>query len=332
MSNLLSRSTFVFAGASVVALSGLLSSHASGVESGVSSMPANGSRALNSCAACHSSSAPTATRTNGPTTTITVGSRTLAAGAQTSVTTTVTGGVATTTGGFLCEATAGSFTAGTGSHVNTSVRSITHSDRTRRTWTYTFTAPATPGVVEITSVGMSSNGSGSSGDRISFTGYDNNATVGTPLRVYVLPTGLTNFGTGCADGYGNVPVLGATTIPAPGNAAFAFQMAGASPNTMAFLLMGFNPGGFGGMDLGLLFGITGCNGYVANPLATQTAFTSAGNALRGEGSCLFPFGIPNSPSFSGFQIDVQAACLDNSVATSRAVPVTFSNGVHMVVQ
>lgn len=330
MPKFVSRPSFLMAAASLVGFSGLLSTHAAGVESGVSSMPANGSRALNSCAACHSSSAPTATRTNGPTTAITVGSRVLALGAQTTVTTAVTGGVATTTGGFLCEATAGSFTAGTGNHVNTSPRSVTHSDRTRRTWSYTFTAPTTPGVVEITSVGMSSNGSGSSGDRFSFSGYDNNATVGTPTRIYVLPAGLSNVGTGCPDGYGNVSVLGATTAPTVGNTGFALQLAGAAPSTMAFLLLGFNPPAFPGVDLGAMFGITGCTGYVASPLATQTAFTSAGNAMRGEGSALFPFGIPNDASFHGFQIDMQSAYLDNSVATTRAVAVTFSNGLHLL--
>ncbi|MBM4060093.1 MAG: hypothetical protein FJ265_03205 [Planctomycetes bacterium] len=256
----------------------------------------------------------------------------LNAGQQTSVTTAVTGGLATTTGGFIGEATAGSFVAGTGNHVNISTRSITHDDRTRRSWTYTFVAPATPGVVELTSCGMASNGSGSSGDKFSFNGFDPNATVGTPVRVYVLPTGVTNFGAGCADGYGNIPVLGAPSAPTVGNGSFGFQLAGAAPGSLAFLLYGFNPPGFPGLNLGALFGITGCTGYVANPLSTATAFTSAGNAMRAEGSCSFPFPLPNSPAYLGFAIDVQGACMDNSVAATRAVPVTFSNGLRMVVQ
>src|SRR6185503_5932461 len=68
---------------SVLVLGGVLSSRAAVVASGASSVPANTSRAMNSCAACHSSSGPTATRTNPPVTTLTVGSLVLAAGQQT---------------------------------------------------------------------------------------------------------------------------------------------------------------------------------------------------------------------------------------------------------
>lgn len=331
MSAKLLRSPATWIGVSVLVFSSVLSTRAAGVQSGVNSVPANASRTMSSCAACHSGSAPSAARTNGPAVTLTVGARVLTAGQTTSVSTAAVGGVAGTTGGFLCEATAGTFLAGTGSRINGVGLSITHSNATRRSWSFSFTAPNAPGPIELTSAVMSSNGSGTGSDQFSFSGFDRNATTGTPVRLYVLPTGVTNFGVGCADGYNNVPVLGASSVPSVGNGAFAFQMVGAAPSTLAFLLAGFNPGGFTGLNLGALFGITGCTGYVASPLSTSTTFTSAGDVVRAEGACLFGFPLPNSPSIAGFQLDLQAACIDNSVPT-RAAPVTFTNGLHMIVQ
>jgi hypothetical protein len=326
------RSPVLWSGAAVLVLGGVLSTYQSGVASGTNNVPANASRAMNSCSACHSSSGPTATRTNPPVTTLTVGTRVLNYGQQSTVNTTVTGGLSTTYGGFLCEVTAGTFTAGTGNHTTGTGNSVTQNNRSLRTWNYTWTAPNTAGPVEMTSVGLACSGSGSSGDKLSFTGFDPNATVGTPVRLYVLPAGLTNFGVGCPDGYGNVPVLGAQSGPTVGNASFGFHIVGAAPSTLGFLLMGFNPAGFTGINLGAAFGLTGCTGYVANPLSTSTTFSSAGNAMRGEGTCSFPFPIPNSSSFLGFSLDVQGAYIDNSVAATRAAPVTFTNGLRMVVQ
>jgi len=317
---------------SVLVLGGVLSSRAAGVASGVSSVPANASRAMNSCAACHSSSGPTATRTNPPVTTLTVGSLVLAAGQQTPVTTAVTAGVAGTTGGFLCEATRGTFTATSGNHINGTGGSITHSDRTHRSWSYTYTAPATPGPVELTSAALTANNNGSdSGDQFSFTGFDANATVGTPVRLYVLPAGLTNLGNPCSDGYANRPVLGALTSPTIGNSGFQFHMVGTAPSSYAMLLLGINPPAFPGVPLDII-GINGCTGYVASPVSMPSAITSAGNTMRAEGSCTFAFPIPSSTVYVGFTFDAQGAVLDGSVAATRPLPFTMSNGVHVVVQ
>lgn len=308
-----------------------LAPRTSGVESGSNGAPANCSRALPSCSACHSSSAPFAGRSNGPTTSLTASKRALNRSEAISVTTAVSGGVAGSTGGFVCEATAGSFTAGPLSHILTNSASITHSGIGARSWTYTYTAPTTPGPVELTSCGMSSNGSGSSGDRFAFNGFDNNATAATPLRLYVLPAGVTNRGSGCADAYGNQSVLGATSAPAVGNTAFACQLIGAAPASLAVLWIGFNPPGFPGLDLGALAGLTGCHGYVASPAATLTSLTGAGSAVRGEGTATFALPMPNLATLHGMVVDVQAACVDNSVAGSRSFPLSFSNGLTIAI-
>ncbi|MBL8731684.1 MAG: hypothetical protein JNN13_04885 [Planctomycetes bacterium] len=326
------RSPLFWITATAFLVTGVLSSKASGIASGSGGAPANSSRALASCSACHSGSAPTPTRTNPPITNLTVGARVLNAGQQTTMTTAVTAGLSGTTGGFLCETTGGTFGAGTGSHINGTGGSITHSNKNQRSWSYTFTAPSTPGPIEVTSVAMTSNGSGSSGDQFSFSGYDPNATSGTPVRLYVLPAGVTNLGIGCADGYGNVPVLGAASSPTLGNAAFAFHLVGGSTNAVALLLLGINPPGFTGVDLGALLGITGCNGYVLNPLGIPTAVTSTGSAIQAAGSTSFPFPIPSGSSYLGFAFDAQAGVLDASVASTRAFPLTMTNGLHVVFQ
>lgn len=313
-------------------VTGVLSSHAGGIASGSGGAPANASQALSSCAACHSGSGPTPTRANPPITTLTVGARVLTAGQQTTVTTSVTGGVTGSTGGFLCEATDGTFSAGGGSHVNGAGGSITHSNKNQHSWGYNFTAPSTPGPIELTSVAMTSNSSGTSGDQFSFRGFDPNATFGTPVRLYVLPAGVSNLGSGCADGYGNFPVLGAASSPNLGNSAFAFDMVGGSTNSIALLLIGINPPGFNGIDLGAVLGISGCTGYVLNPVAIPTSVTGSGNAVRADGTCSFPFPIPSGSVYLGFAMDAQAAVLDASVAATRSMPMTMTNGVHVVVQ
>ena len=318
--------------AALCTVTGAVITYPSGVQSGVSGVPANASRAVPACGACHSSSAPTATRTSPPVASLIVGARILAAGQQTSVTTSVTNGVAGTTGGFLCETTRGVFVAGSGTHINGTGGSITHSNKNQRTWSYTFTAPATPGPVELTSAAMTANNSGSGGDKFSFNGFDPNSTVGTPVRIYVLPTGMTNLGNGCLDGYGNVPVLGATSAPTVGNAAFAFDVLGGATSSVALLLLGINPPGFTGIDLGPVLGITGCTGFVLSPVAIPAAPTSAGSAMRADGAAQFPFPIPNSTIYTGFAMDAQAAYFDASVAATRAIALTFTNGVHVVVQ
>lgn len=326
------RSSSFWITTTAVTFASVLGAYPGGVQSGVSGVPANSSRAVTSCGACHALSSPTALRVNPPITTLAVTSLLLNPGQQTAVTTSVTAGVPGTTGGFLCEATAGTFVAGSGSHINGAGGSITHSNKNLRSWSYTFTAPNTPGPVELTSAGMTANNSGSGGDQYSFNGFNPNSTVGTPVRVYVLPAGLTNLGSGCVDGYGNTPLLGATSSPTVGNAAFTFDVVGTATNTVALLLLGINPPGFTGIDLGPLLGIVGCTGRVISPLAIPTAATSFGSSMRADGLAAFPFPIPNATVYLGFAMDAQAAVLDASVAATRAIPLTFTNGVHMIVQ
>jgi hypothetical protein len=113
--------------------------------------------------------------------------------------------------------------------------------------------------------------------------------------------------------------------PAPGS------LRRSSSSQCAMLLLGINPPGFLGVPLDII-GINGCTGYVASPVAMPSAITSAGDAMRAEGACAFGFPIPSSTVYVGFAFDAQGAVLDGSVAATRSLPFTMSNGVHVVVQ
>lgn len=90
------------------------------------------------------------------------GPQTVLAGSTSSYTLSVAGAPSGTTGGFDLSANGGTLAAGTGSRVSGS--DLTHSNNSRRSWSFTWTAPATAGSYRFAAVGMASNGSGSGGD------------------------------------------------------------------------------------------------------------------------------------------------------------------------
>lgn len=313
----------------VLVLAGTMISFANGVQSGTNGIPANAARTQPSCSGCHGGSFG-----NGPQVSLTATKHALQPNESISVSTTATGGVAGSTGGFVTEATGGTFQAAGNTRVMSNPASITHRNSSSRSWTYAYTAPGTSGLVELFSVAMTSNGSGRSGDKYSFAGYDPNDTSATPVRLFVLPQGVVNVGAGCPDGYGNQSVMGATGVPSVGNDNFALELHGTTPGTLGFAMTGFNPPGFTPMDLGALAGVTGCTGYVATPLANLSAFTSAGSAQRAEGSVSFPVPIPNSQALRGIVLDVQGAYIDPTaqIILRRSFPVSFANGLQVTIQ
>lgn len=312
-----------------------LTSSSSGVQSGLGSFPANCSSALPSCGFCHGSSGPSA---SSPQVTISTASnrRAVSAGNVLSVTTALSGGVAGTTGGFICEATAGAFTGnGTTAQVISNSLSVTHSNNTARSWTYTWTAPTTVGLVQMTAAGNSTNGSSSSsGDLFGFSGYDRAATSATPIRLFVLPSGVTNVGSGCPDGYGNYPVLGANGTPSIGNASFTFQLYGLSPAALGCLWIGTNSSWPNGIPL-TPAGITGCTSYVPTLIGSVTAVTSGSATTtqrqRAEGTASFAMPIPNNAALHGLVFDAQGGVLDPSVTATRTINLTLTNGLHIVI-
>ncbi|MEC9048669.1 MAG: choice-of-anchor V domain-containing protein [Planctomycetota bacterium] len=310
-----------------------------------------GSASGASCAGCHFQAGPSidSSRTS---LVADAGVHALSAGQSISVTTSLdASGANQTHGGFLCETDAGTFTAGantqTGSTNNTIA--VSHVNSSARSWTYTFNAPATPGLVELTAAGMSPNGDGLAfsvaGDYMSFSGYDKTATSATPLRLYVLPNGVTNVGTACPDAYGNTSVLGANEEPNPGDAGFELRLHGAAPGEAAFLwgAIGANNAFSQSLD-GL--GVTGCTSYIQSVDATQVATTSAGSAQRADGSVAFALPIPNNPALIGTTYHFQAGYCDPSVnsgfsglpngspvlAAARSLDLSLTNALEVTVQ
>jgi hypothetical protein len=312
--------------ATLVSVSTLTSS-SSGVQSGLGSFPANCSSALPSCSLCHSGSTPS---TTGPLVTITTAGnrRALSQGTTLSVTTAISGGVAGTTGGFVCETTAGTFTGnGTTCGSLGNPAGITHLNNSARSWTYTLTAPTTVGLVSLTSVGNSTNGSSTTGDQFAFSGFDRAATSATPTRLFVLPSSVTNFGSGCADGFGNIPVLGANGTPSVGNTSFAFQMYGLQPGVIGLFWVGINNPGFTGLNMNSL-----AQNLVASvSLITTGTASSLSQQQRAEGTATVPLAIPNNASLHGLVFDVQGGQLDPTVTAIRTLPLTLTNGLHVVI-
>jgi hypothetical protein len=270
--------------------------------------------------------------------------RFLSPGQSISLTTSATGGVediipSRQAGGFATDATAGSFTAGPNSKVDGSGTKITHRSSFQsfgRTWAYGYTAANTPGLVEVYTVVNSVNGNSSNaGDAYGFPGVDGSLPtnpVPTPLRLYVLPAGLEFIGEGCADGFGNVSVLGSTEVPSVGNGNFGLEIAGASTNQAVALYGSFNSPGFQPVDLGPV-GLAGCLLQIELPILISGTVTSPGEARQGEGVGFMPFPIPADPIFLGETVELQAIYIDPSAAqVGRFLPATLTNGLRLTVQ
>jgi hypothetical protein len=111
------------------------------------------------CGPCHGDS-PDA---NGDATVSIGGPTTVDLGTTNTWTISVSGGPQTSsTGGFNLCASSGTFTPGTGNKVQNG--ELVHSDLSRRSWTFEWTAPSTGAGATFTAVAMSTNGSGTSGD------------------------------------------------------------------------------------------------------------------------------------------------------------------------
>lgn len=135
--------------ASLVLWSAHLMAH-SGGETGVSS-------SANGCS-CHSSSR----NANGTATVSITGPQTVEAGSVNDFTVAVTGGPSGTTGGFNLSANGGTLTAGTGNRLSNG--ELTHSNNSRRSWSFKWTAPASTGTYRFVAVAQATDGSARTGD------------------------------------------------------------------------------------------------------------------------------------------------------------------------
>jgi hypothetical protein len=238
-------------------------------------------------------------------------------------------------GGLCMDATAGTFVAGANTQVNPGATAITHqfaSLSNGRSWTYGYLAPNQPGPVELYCVVNTANGDGQpTADVWGFNGFDGTAFRSTPVRLFVLAPGVTHLGDGCADGFGNWPVLGASQAPAIGNGNFQLELTGAQPNTLAFVLVAINPPGFVPLDLTPV-GIPGCTAHVGNPF-TNIVVTGPGQPQISEATASLTWPIPNLAALRGLSVQVQSCCIDQAaLAIGRSLPLTWSNAIQVTVQ
>jgi hypothetical protein len=133
-----------------------------------------GSTSTTGCS-CHSSSP----NTGGAVTVSITGPQTVQTGSTSAFTISVTGGPSGTTGGFNLSADGGTFTAGAGNKVSSG--QLTHSDGTRRSWSFQWTAPASSGTYHFYAVGQPTNGSGTGGDSWNWYG----GAAGTAFTITV---------------------------------------------------------------------------------------------------------------------------------------------------
>jgi hypothetical protein len=286
-------------------------------------------RSAPSCGNCHRPSPGAAAGYAAVQTEISPLARVLSAGQATTVSVAVRGGASGSQGGFSCDATAGTFSAGTNSRLQASGAAISNSNASARSWSFGYSAPSTPGLVEMFAVGLAANGDGNEDDldMWSFSGFDQTASTSTPTRLFVNATGVTPIGSSCVGGYRNTPVFGSRQVPTVGNSAFTLELHGAAPSSPAGMILGINlqqpP-----IDLGFI-GVTGCQLYV-DPTIIFNVSTSSGNAQRGEGAVTIPLPIPALTSLRNRSLLFQAFFVDT--ASGRATPMTFTNGLTVVVQ
>lgn len=230
-------------------------------------------------------------------------------------------------GGFCNDADAGTFSAGTGTRVGLGGLAITHItafSSPNRTWTYGYTAPATPGPVEMFANVNTVDGDGqaTAADLWAFHGGDGLEQMPTPVRLYVNAVNVLPVGDSCVGSWENYPVLGAREQPSAGNANFAIELIGAAPSSTFVLMIGtpLPP-----VDLGFL-GITGCTLHV-NAIVSVVVGTTAGVAKFAEGTALVPLPIP-----AGLQgtLRVQGAFLDPG--SGRPLPLTVTNALDAIIQ
>lgn len=289
------------------------------------SVPANVATAAPSCGTCHSGSG----NGQGLVVSIAPTARILAPGQAISVTTSSTGGVAGSQGGFVGHASRGALSAGATSQINGAADHVTHTlpNNSNRQWTYGYTAPATPGVVELYSVVNTVNGDlTTGGDEWGFHGVVVGAQQNTPTRLFVNAQGVTEKGAACVGSHGNVPVYGALDQPRVGQ-LWTTELHGAPPMTQLSMFIGIDPN-FPPFDLSLI-GITGCTLHV-NPVLTRPGATGPGDAQRGEGRATLTLGVPGDPSLASLPLLAQVAILD--LQNGRTIAVTMSNGIQSTIQ
>ena len=279
--------------------------------------------ASSACGDCHNRSP------GGPTVQVQVGARSLTPSQLVPVTVSATGGPSGNEGGFTADVTAGRLIPGGNTRVSSTGDAITHSSERGRAWSFQMQASSQPGPAEFFTVVNAVDGNGkTSGDQWAFHGANPAATISTPVRFFVNAPGINPIGSGCADGYGNVAVIGGRHTPTLGNASFAIEAVGLPPAARVMFIVGVQKA-YTSLDLKVM-GAPGCFLH-SDMLLTAYSQSSSGDAARAEGRFTMPLPIPNLPALKGFFFRTQVGALDASPG-ARPFPVVFTNGLGITIQ
>lgn len=288
-------------------------------------VPINVTRAMPACGYCHR----VLPGGNAIDVDVALSARSLTPGQSISVTTSASGGTAhiLNWGGFCCDADVGTFSAGAGTRIAGTGLAITHtlpSASPNRSWTYGYTAPMTPGPVNVFAVVNTVDGDNlpTANDLWAFHGGDGAERTPTPVRMYVNAPNVTPVGDACVGSWGNYPVLGAPQPPTRGNANFVLEVVGAAPSSGLVMLIGT---AMPPVDLTPV-GIAGCT-LLVNSVATVIVGTTGGNPKFAEGTALVPLPIPGS---ARGRLRVQAAFVD--LLNARSLPLTLTNALDIAIQ
>ncbi len=285
-----------------------------------------------SCGNCHTPFP------GGPTVFVAPTARVMSLGQKISITVSSTGGAARhanlgLAGGFVADVSAGTFAAGIASQVTNSGTWITHLDSftAQRNWTFGYTAPTTPGRVDLWAVVNTVDGDGmNAGDQWAWHGANTFSSFSTPVRLYVNATAVQAVGTGCPDGNRNVGVLGAPVTPTVGK-TFRLEGFGLPPAQRCLLVFGFQKT-FTPISVANL-GATGC--FLNTDLTIQLFFQTTGTNTTGNrqlatGTFTLAAPIPNQTSLKGLFLRAQLLVVDQDSANPFGV--VFTNGLSMTVQ
>ena len=251
----------------------------------------------------------------------------VASGSTTPITVSVSGGVNTGLGGFCLQTSRGTFVAGTGSQISASGNAITHTSRNQVTWNASFAAGTTPGLVQWTAVGLTANGSGTSGDSWGYWG-PSSAVGGSQFRLYVNAANVTPAGVGCAGSGGYKPLLGAAAAATLGQ-NFNTETYNVPVSTFVIGVLGLSNVSFNGIPLPLDLGIAGAPGCMLRTDLSLTQGVLTSGSGVGGGSAVVTWPIPNDPSLRGATVYFQSLVLDTP---ANSLGITTSNLLGAVLQ
>ncbi|MCB9883438.1 MAG: hypothetical protein H6832_01410 [Planctomycetes bacterium] len=303
----------------------LLLGHNNGVISGKNSVPLGVTTGYPSCGSCHNATASSAVHVDISS------AASVAPGANVPMKLSVADNTTYTRGGFEMETSAGTFVASANTWTDKTVRgveAITHNDSLSRAWSFSWTAPTTPGLVTMTAVGNAADGDDKEkGDNWGWYGPD--ATLpGVPYRIFVNEASIVSAGDGCTGADGFKPVLGIAKAPAV-NGTWNTEAYNLPVGTPTIAILGLSNTFFGALPLPLpLKGIGGGDCVLRVSLDVMQVAIAAGRGAGG-GSALTTWLVPNDSTLRGLKLHFQQMTVDSKANTFGF---SFSNALSATIQ